>query len=634
MWMNRILTPLPFAVPMLRRDDSLIPNIRNLLWKIPFIALLLAAGCSPKAPTPSEARSYETFTFAVVGDNRGESSGQPSPVFVDIVKALAKDSPDFVINTGDMINGYAGETHQSLRKMWDGYRRSLAPLTMPVHHVPGNHDIYDALSARQWKALWGPTYYSFTHRNALFIALDTETTPGKLGEAQMSWLEQQLRDAKQPNLFIVLHRPLFPVDGHIGTSLDQFPADRDRLHALFLRYRDRIKAVFVGHEHMYHREDRDGLSYFTIAGGGAPLYVPREMGGFYHYLLVHVSGVQVTTEVKRVEDWPEERRKPISVKPGLLEGWDDPHFWYTWDPSVKKEITSETSAGGKHALKIWLNFALFSYPVLSLIQSPPQDYSRVERIWASVFAPDAMNGLQVTPFVVSRNKNYQAPVVTLKPGLNRVGMDLNESWLPGGARRHVEQLQWMFTFPHPSQGWVALSEIHLERTSPSALKAASGNNGAKDAAKGETLLETWKDPLLWGVWNDSVTAEPSPDRKSQGKGGLKVQFDLAKSPRHSLYTPVHPAWDLTRIKSLKVDLFAPPTVAGKLGVRLILASEKEEVSSSIIRLHSGWNVATVNLDETRWPEALRSNVNQAEWILTSSDPKLGGWVVFDNFRVE
>lgn len=64
------------------------------LGAVVLMSLLLIGGCGQKEKSaPKGVASHPAYTFAVVGDNRGDSAGNPAPVFVRIVEAMRKDSP-------------------------------------------------------------------------------------------------------------------------------------------------------------------------------------------------------------------------------------------------------------------------------------------------------------------------------------------------------------------------------------------------------------------------------------------------------------------------------------------------------------------------------------------------------------
>jgi hypothetical protein len=64
---------------------------------------------------PATIPPNQPFTFVVVGDNRGDSTGAPAPMFPKIIEQVRAVAPALVLNTGDMINGYKDEDEAHLR---------------------------------------------------------------------------------------------------------------------------------------------------------------------------------------------------------------------------------------------------------------------------------------------------------------------------------------------------------------------------------------------------------------------------------------------------------------------------------------------------------------------------------------
>ena len=239
------------------------------------------------------------FTFAVLGDNR---AGDPAcdEIYRQMLAAALERRPDFLINTGDQIDKPGNE--EDWRRFWELSKDVKIPyfLTVGNHDahvaVPGSEETYRAQVDLPGKEI----YYSFVAGNALFIVLDSYIKGGdrRISGEQSSWLEQVLASSKQKNRFIVVHHPLFPEKGkgkHHGNSLDRYPAERDRLHALFRKYG--VTMVFSGHEHLYLRKVVDGIPYVIAGGGGAPLYADDLNGGFHHYVYMTVDGDRVSGEV-------------------------------------------------------------------------------------------------------------------------------------------------------------------------------------------------------------------------------------------------------------------------------------------------------------------------------------------------
>jgi 3',5'-cyclic AMP phosphodiesterase CpdA len=239
------------------------------------------------------------FSFVVLGDNR---AGDPAcdAVYEKIIAAAMTRKPDLVVNTGDQIDKPGNVEH------WKRFRELSRNVTVPYFLTVGNHDAHVdvAGSEETYTAhvdLPGKEiYYSFVAGNALFVVLDSyiKGEDKKITGEQFAWLEQVLAASRQRNKFVFVHHPLYPEAGkgkHHGNSLDRYPADRDRLQALFVK--QKVTMVFLGHEHYYLRKTVDGIPHVIAGGGGAPLYARDEEGGFHHYVLVSVDGDKVSGEV-------------------------------------------------------------------------------------------------------------------------------------------------------------------------------------------------------------------------------------------------------------------------------------------------------------------------------------------------
>lgn len=585
-----------------------------------------AAGQSRLKPVPGDDRP---FTFAVLGDNRGDSLGNQSPIFLRILRELSKESPALVFNTGDLINGFKEDEEAGLRQMWKGYKAATAKLGVPVFNVPGNHDVFNQLSSRLWKEYMGASYYSFDRGPARFIALDTETEPSRLSAEQFRWLEKQLAGAGERNVFVFFHQPLFPVDGHIGSSLDKYPQERDRLHELFVRHRKNIKGIFQGHEHLYSFEERDGVPYYITGGGGAELYVPPELGGFYHYLLVRVGSGKVLTTMKRIRiSPPVSRAAARRVRANsLLENWEHALFWYTWKEPVSKELTKEYSTDGVQGIKVWLDYSLHEYPVLYAPLYAPLDLNGYDALSWDVFVPGKLGGR--ISAVLSVNEKYGAPPVSLKSGWNRIVTRLSSLNLPEEVRRDgAKQLQWtLHARDKKLAGWVVFDNLRAHARLP-----RSEAHKKPDAGQQQRLIESWEGKLLWGASDETVRPEPATDLIFKGRKALKIGFDFSRYKRPAIFASPDRPWNLTGVSELIADVYAPPEVGDKLVLNLALNSGGIRYKAPGALLHPGWNKVTVGLEEDWLPAKARRAAEQLEWHLATQVQGLSGWVVFDDFR--
>jgi len=208
---------------------------------------------------------YDTpFKFVAYGDTKAGSSHRK------VAKELLKQSPDFIINTGDIAS------NGTIYRVWG--EQFFSPLADVIDHIPifvsiGNHEkhaayYFDFLSLPN-NELW----YSFDYGNSHFIALDSNKEYEPNTE-QYDWLKNDLKNAKAQWKFVFFHHPPYSSGFH-KSSLDV----RDVLTPLFRKYG--VDIVFNGHDHFYERtypinsvftETDSPVTYVVTGGGGARLY--------------------------------------------------------------------------------------------------------------------------------------------------------------------------------------------------------------------------------------------------------------------------------------------------------------------------------------------------------------------------
>lgn len=186
-----------------------------------------------------------------------------------------------VVQLGDFINGKfvmgaeLGDPER-IPAILDASVVVLNGLEMPIHHVLGNHDVYD-LSKEQFLAGTGQeaAYYSFDLNGFHFVILDAQynrqgldyahagwMVQGTVPEEELEWLRQDLAASELPTV-ILIHQPLDvnfamlaggpPVSNHLA------------VRAVLVEDPDVI-AVFQGHAHDPSHQEIDGIHYITLAG--------------------------------------------------------------------------------------------------------------------------------------------------------------------------------------------------------------------------------------------------------------------------------------------------------------------------------------------------------------------------------
>jgi Icc protein len=167
---------------------------------------------------------------------------------VDAVLAL-DPAPDAVLVSGDLTNLSDARSYERVREL-------LAPLPMPVHVLPGNHDDREAL--RAWftddtvaGAHRDPFHYTVRCGEARLVMCDT-TQPGRddgrLGAEAFAWLERELAaEPAMPTIVAMHHAPL--LTGIAAMDAIGLPeADRDALGSLLERFAS-VRRVVAGHVH-------------------------------------------------------------------------------------------------------------------------------------------------------------------------------------------------------------------------------------------------------------------------------------------------------------------------------------------------------------------------------------------------
>lgn len=234
--------------------------------------------------------------FAIIGDRTG---GHQPGVYEGVVAEAERMRPDFVFTVGDQIEGYTEDPAQ-LNSEWREYKSIVGGLTMPLHLVPGNHDITTDGQLGPFTEQNGRPYYSVDYQNLHFIVLDNSRweSSDKLPAEELAWLVADLgRTRKMRFTFVFMHKPFWEQSTVRGRP--------DTLHTLFQKYG--VDAVFAGHYHQYFSGAYDGIKY-TVLGSSGGETSTGPTGIQYHFTWVTAddAGIHVT---------------PITA--GAVRAWDD-----------------------------------------------------------------------------------------------------------------------------------------------------------------------------------------------------------------------------------------------------------------------------------------------------------------------
>ena len=154
--------------------------------------------------------------------------------------------PSAVLLSGDIADSPSQEAYELAQEL-------LAPLGLPLHAIPGNHDDPVLLGAHFPEAspAGDPPRLVFVCGDLRVVGLDSSvrgSDAGALGVEQLAWLDQTLSLESDMPTLLALHHP--PVLTGIG-SMDAIalaPHDRSALEEL-LRRHHHVAAVTCGHVH-------------------------------------------------------------------------------------------------------------------------------------------------------------------------------------------------------------------------------------------------------------------------------------------------------------------------------------------------------------------------------------------------
>jgi 3',5'-cyclic-AMP phosphodiesterase len=179
---------------------------------------------------------------------RDEGSAAALAATVDAIGRL-DPAPAAILVTGDLTETGSPREYERVREL-------LAPLTVPVHPIPGNHDDRDALCAAyadhpdiaaadgyvQYAVRIGPL------RVLLCDTLDPGHGGGRLGAERLAWLRTQREADPEVPTVLALHHPPVLVGMTAFDAIALATDDRAALAEVLSGWRG-AQGVVTGHVH-------------------------------------------------------------------------------------------------------------------------------------------------------------------------------------------------------------------------------------------------------------------------------------------------------------------------------------------------------------------------------------------------
>lgn len=226
------------------------------------------------------------FKVALVSDthvNEAEDfSASPYPANAEanpraryVLDQINQSGADFCIHLGDMINPVpelpsyadaAGKFHEIASK-----------LRMPLHLMPGNHDIGDkpvtwmpagmvnGAHIALYREHFGRDYFSFDHAGCHFVIINSPLiNSGDPAETeQADWLEADLEANQGGRIFVFSHYPIYVSDPAEPESYDNIDEPgRGWLLDLIRRYKP--EALFSAHVHNFWYDVIGDTEYYVV----------------------------------------------------------------------------------------------------------------------------------------------------------------------------------------------------------------------------------------------------------------------------------------------------------------------------------------------------------------------------------
>lgn len=170
-------------------------------------------------------------------------------VLTPILSEVKKHKPDFIISTGDFVEGGMQEkekTYEEMKEAWRIMNSAGCPFLMAkgTHENAGAYnDIVLPEMSKYLRQVLEKAYFSYRKENCVFFFLDYLNYIS--GGEQDKWLEENLRRAsvEDMRIFVIAHPPLYNWGRHFFNE----PEFINRMIELFSKYP--VDGYFCGHTH-------------------------------------------------------------------------------------------------------------------------------------------------------------------------------------------------------------------------------------------------------------------------------------------------------------------------------------------------------------------------------------------------
>ena len=289
------------------------------------------------------AKVETSATFAVQADPHMDENSDAN-VYKKTLEQVVLASPAFLMDLGDifMVDKLKDKTEANIRARFELMKDFYKILgNIPLKITLGNHDGelgYSKFNTKNYRKEYFPeqtgelAYFSFTGPDQLHVVLDPFTYTVEnpkvdgwqwtLGRTQYDWLKKTLEESSATHKFIYIHHLLVgDAQSRGGVEIAKFnewgglnkdgtegfgtqrPGWDSPIHQLLLK--NKVGFVFKGHDHLYVRQELDGIIYQTLPQPSHPGekldikqygYLSGKAVGGSGFLKVQTSGKVATVD--------------------------------------------------------------------------------------------------------------------------------------------------------------------------------------------------------------------------------------------------------------------------------------------------------------------------------------------------
>ena len=205
--------------------------------------------------------------------NPGKGFEKETELYEKAVRSINRLRPDFVIITGDFVNGTRD------RSQIAEFKRITATIDpkIPVYFTPGNHDIgnvADSVSVSIYLKDYEYDRFSFLCKNCQFIGFNSclikSNTPN-LEKAQYDWLKKTIAKSKKAaHIVLFCHHPFFIKSFDEPENYSNIGIE-ERKKYLDLFSANKVEAIYSGHLHNNATSHYGKIQLVTTSALGKPL---------------------------------------------------------------------------------------------------------------------------------------------------------------------------------------------------------------------------------------------------------------------------------------------------------------------------------------------------------------------------